>query len=499
MEEGRQLLLQGGNLSVRDPRTCGSGWRFREQEMDWPPLQTSQYPEGHCNPEPWHCWCSNQTRTQTDCRCSIQTYSLLRWAERDVDCPPTSSALGRRNHCQRYHPLFAIAPYVRRKCSTSKTAGELCIKYRQLEPGNDDTASRIAATAWQLEWRQEDIDAATHNQEESRDAKKQYFDQAAILWSDDLHIGNLALIHNTKIEQSHCTTLDARWYCPYRVTEIVQSLGTYPVAEQNGAELEGCIDGSRLEKFVTRHEDVNGTEEGSPPRTAQVKELEEVEVFELQAVAGRKYMEGQWMNEVTWKDWEKWSSVQVEITAGSKELGEKWNAPHLVPEDHLSKQWWDRWMEGARQGGWRGGWEEIHCMDHNENSWESIKSIQLRRFAIFPQRGKSQAWPHRCWPNLCCTAPHNLTGQSLPAAKVAVLMTITPRMNSTWAASYNGLASTPTARECFTIKWRCWCNTREKWGTKLYLSSNNQQTKTPSCSQRPQHKSLQPCTPCVRQ
>lgn len=77
------------------------------------------------------------------------------------------------------------------------------------------------------------------------------------------------------------------------------------MAEQNGAELEGCIDGSRLEKFVTRHEDVNGTEEGSPPRTAQVKELEEVEVFELQAVAGRKYMEGQWMNEVTWKDWEK--------------------------------------------------------------------------------------------------------------------------------------------------------------------------------------------------
>jgi hypothetical protein len=115
-------------------------------------------------------------------------------------------------------------------------------------------------------------------------------------------------------------------------------LGTYRLAELDGAELAGWIDGSRLKKFFTRNAGVHGTREISTPSTAQEEELEEFEEFEVESVAGRKYIEGRWMYLIKWKDWEKRSWERAEDMAGSKELMDKWNAAHPVPADHPSKQ-----------------------------------------------------------------------------------------------------------------------------------------------------------------
>jgi hypothetical protein len=41
------------------------------------------------------------------------------------------------------------------------------------------------------------------------------FDQAANLRLEDLQIGELNLVHKTKIEQSQGTKLDVRWLGPY--------------------------------------------------------------------------------------------------------------------------------------------------------------------------------------------------------------------------------------------------------------------------------------------
>ena len=131
---------------------------------------------------------------------------------------------------------------------------------------------------------------AIQNLKESRDANKHYFDEAANLQAEDLQIGDLAPVHETKIEQCHSATLDDRWRGPYRVTEIAQSMGTYPLAELDEAELVGWIDGSRLMEFFTRNEGVHGTREISTPSTAQEEELEEFEEFEVEAVAGRTYI-----------------------------------------------------------------------------------------------------------------------------------------------------------------------------------------------------------------
>jgi hypothetical protein len=77
--------------------------------------------------------------------------------------------------------------------------------------GIDDTVSLIGTSARQLEEQREEIHVAIPHLMELRDAIKHYFNQTANVQVDDLQVVNLALVHETKIEQSHGTTLDSRW------------------------------------------------------------------------------------------------------------------------------------------------------------------------------------------------------------------------------------------------------------------------------------------------
>jgi len=56
---------------------------------------------------------------------------------------------------------------------------------------------------------------AIQNPKESRDAIKRHIDHPANLRAEDPQIGNLALVHETDIEQSRSAKLDARWRGPY--------------------------------------------------------------------------------------------------------------------------------------------------------------------------------------------------------------------------------------------------------------------------------------------
>jgi len=82
----------------------------------------------------------------------------------------------------------------------------------------------------QLERRQEDIDTAVQTIQELRDASKCYVDHPANLQADDQQIGDFALMHETKLQESDGAELDASLRGPYRVPEIPQSLGTYHLA-----------------------------------------------------------------------------------------------------------------------------------------------------------------------------------------------------------------------------------------------------------------------------
>jgi len=124
---------------------------------------------------------------------------------------------------------------------------------------------------------------------------------------------------------------------------VAQSLGNYRLAELEGAQLVGWIDGSWLKKYFTHNQGVHGARKTNMPNNAQEEEIE------VESVAGQKYISGQWMYLDQWKDWEKWSWVQAEDMARCKGLVDRWNATHWVPADHLSIQWWER-LRGKWQG-----------------------------------------------------------------------------------------------------------------------------------------------------
>lgn len=69
-------------------------------------------------------------------------------------------------------------------------------------------------------------------------------------------------------------------------------LGSDQLADLDGAELEGWIDGSRLEMFVTLHKAIHCTQDVRTPSTAQVEELEKFEQFEVGVVGSRKFVAG---------------------------------------------------------------------------------------------------------------------------------------------------------------------------------------------------------------
>jgi hypothetical protein len=64
------------------------------------------------------------------------------------------------------------------------------------------------------------------------------------------------------------------------------------------------------------------------PNSEQEEELEKFEKFGVEAVAGRRYSEQNWMYLIMTKDWEKIAWVWAEDSAGSKEQMDKWNAAH---------------------------------------------------------------------------------------------------------------------------------------------------------------------------
>jgi hypothetical protein len=81
--------------------------------------------------------------------------------------------------------------------------------------------------------------AAIQTLKEMRYANKQYTDQTAYLQAEDLHVSELAIVHETRIDQSLSSILDAMWRTPYRVIDSTQMLGTYQPPQLAGAARVG--------------------------------------------------------------------------------------------------------------------------------------------------------------------------------------------------------------------------------------------------------------------
>ena len=100
--------------------------------------------------------------------------------------------------------------------------------------------------------RDEDLEEAIALCENLRRQNKDIFDSTHRTRGAPFSVGDLVLLHNTKLENTHTGKLEFRWMGPYRIHSI-NPTGSYRLAELDGAEMEGSVPGRRLKKFSLRN------------------------------------------------------------------------------------------------------------------------------------------------------------------------------------------------------------------------------------------------------
>src|SRR5579862_3314307 len=97
---------------------------------------------------------------------------------------------------------------------------------------------------------------AATNLRNSRLGNKAHFDSTKRLRSAEqqLHVGDLVLLHNTIIQHSHSRKLDDQWRGPYRIREVPENSTFYRLEELDGTLLAASFAGNRLKRFFTRPE-----------------------------------------------------------------------------------------------------------------------------------------------------------------------------------------------------------------------------------------------------
>jgi hypothetical protein len=121
--------------------------------------------------------------------------------------------------------------------------------------------------ALQFQRRDEDLLEAQLRQRRKREEGKEYFDEIRQIRSQSIGIGDLVLLHNTQREKdmTRLNKLSFKWLGPYRVINANLEMGSYVLAEVDGAELGGTVAGNRLKLFHPRPEgfSVSGITEGN--------------------------------------------------------------------------------------------------------------------------------------------------------------------------------------------------------------------------------------------
>ena len=116
------------------------------------------------------------------------------------------------------------------------------------------TADLLAVRARQLERRDEDLEEARLHLQRVRESNKDYFDENHRLRADDFNIGDLVLLHNTKLDKDMSHKLAFKWLGPFRIKEAYTENGTFILEELDGAQIRGTIAGNRLKHFIVRQD-----------------------------------------------------------------------------------------------------------------------------------------------------------------------------------------------------------------------------------------------------
>ena len=71
---------------------------------------------------------------------------------------------------------------------------------------------------------------------------------------EELAIGNIVLLHDTRREKDMSRKLSFKWLGPYRICDAIKDKGTYILEELDGSQLAGTFAGDRLKKFHPRQQ-----------------------------------------------------------------------------------------------------------------------------------------------------------------------------------------------------------------------------------------------------
>lgn len=113
------------------------------------------------------------------------------------------------------------------------------------------TSDLLAMRARQLQRRDEDLEEAVLHLQRMRLEGKERHDEKHTT-REELAIGNIALLHDTKREKDMSQKLAFKWLGPYRIYNTVEGKGTYMLKELDGSRLAGTFAGDRLKKFYPR-------------------------------------------------------------------------------------------------------------------------------------------------------------------------------------------------------------------------------------------------------
>ena len=108
--------------------------------------------------------------------------------------------------------------------------------------------------ARQLQRRDEDLEEATLHLQRMRLEGKEWHDLKYGIRDEELAVGIIVLLHDTRREKDMSRTLSFRWLGPYRICDAVKDKGTYMLEELDGSRLAGTFAGDRLKKFHPRQE-----------------------------------------------------------------------------------------------------------------------------------------------------------------------------------------------------------------------------------------------------
>ena len=131
---------------------------------------------------------------------------------------------------------------------------ELEIPTWQILPWNEvySTADLLAMRARQLQRRDEDLEEATLHLQRMRLKGKERHDDKHDICVEELTVGQVVLLHDTRREKDMSRKLAFKWLGPYRISNAVKDKGTYMLEELDGLQLAGTFAGDRLKKFHPR-------------------------------------------------------------------------------------------------------------------------------------------------------------------------------------------------------------------------------------------------------